>query len=449
MLRLPRWAKDKEAVALSGRPAALARVGSELIEHLRMPLFRNGYALLVNGAATSVLGLLYWALAARLYPVALVGLNSALVAAMLLLAGIAQLSLNNVLVRYIPVAGLKTRRLILYCYVASGLAAVVVGAVFIGGIDFWSPALGFLNQSPVWQVLFGLAIVAWCVFSLQDSVLTGLRQSIWVPVENTIFAVVKIILLVVFAGWIARMGVFLSWTVPVALSLLPVNALIFGRLLSAKSPGPSVGLASAALDRRELLRYVGGNYLGTLSFLAYTNLLPLIVANLAGAEATAYFYLPWTVAGGLQLIATNLSISLTVEAAVNQRNLGRYCQHVLRQSLRLILPLVAVIVLGAPWFLRVFGSNYALQGSALLRWLSLATVPNAVVVLSLALARVQSRSVLVAGMQGAICVLSLGLSVMLLPRLGITGIGVAWFVSQLAVGLFAFSYVLRPTLLER
>src|SRR5205814_7849187 len=97
----------------SGRAPALVRTVDRLTDHLRLPLFRNGYALLFSGAATSGLGLLYWAVAARLYPLATVGLNSALLSAMLLLSCMAQLSLNNVLVRFIPAAGHDTRALIL------------------------------------------------------------------------------------------------------------------------------------------------------------------------------------------------------------------------------------------------------------------------------------------------------------------------------------------------
>ncbi len=39
--------------------------------------------------------------------------------------------------------------------------------------------------------------------------MTGLRQAVWVPVENLIFAVVKIILL--FASSVIEHGVLLSW----------------------------------------------------------------------------------------------------------------------------------------------------------------------------------------------------------------------------------------------
>ena len=63
-----------------------------LVAHTRTPLYRNGYALILSAAATSGLGVVYWMLATRYYPAEVVGLNSAVISAMLFVAGVAQLS---------------------------------------------------------------------------------------------------------------------------------------------------------------------------------------------------------------------------------------------------------------------------------------------------------------------------------------------------------------------
>jgi len=97
-----RWA------AANTRLTALA--GTRVVTHFRIPLYRNGYALLVSSATTSALGLFYWILAARRYSADTVGLGSATLSAMMLLSGISQLGLNSALVRFVPlVAGLPRR----------------------------------------------------------------------------------------------------------------------------------------------------------------------------------------------------------------------------------------------------------------------------------------------------------------------------------------------------
>lgn len=108
--------------------------------HLYWPLYRNGYALVLSSAFTSLLGMVYWVLAAHLYSAEIVGLNSAAISAMMFLAGIAQLNLTSALIRFIPGAGASTRRLVVGAYGLSALVALAVGLIFMGGSGLGLPS---------------------------------------------------------------------------------------------------------------------------------------------------------------------------------------------------------------------------------------------------------------------------------------------------------------------
>ncbi len=391
---------------------------------------------------TSALGLVYWILAARFYPADTVGLGSATLSAMLLLSGIAQLSLNSVLVRFVPLAGRKTARLVGRAYLINiGLSLLAV-SIFLLGLERWAPSLIYLRASAVGQIAFVVATVAWGVFALQDSALTGLRQTMWVPLENTAFAIAKIVLLVVLAISFPAIGIFTSWNIPVLLSLLPINWLIFKRLIPRRPPVPVE--QESLVTRRTISHFISGNYPGSLFFQASTTLLPILVANLAGASANAYFYLPWAIVTALQLIALNMSTSLTVEATLDRGQLGVYSRRVLKQVTRLVMPPVIVVLIGAPLILQIFGSAYAAAGTALLRWLALGVLPNILVALFISIARVQNHPRHIVLVQGLLSGFILGLSYLLLPVLGITGVGIAWLISQTLVAL-----ALLPALLRR
>ncbi|MEA2503229.1 MAG: hypothetical protein QOG36_272, partial [Actinomycetota bacterium] len=105
----PLKAPDKMPMRLPSHrdPVSLALAPlRRLREDWRDPLLRNGYALIINVGATSVLGLLYWVLAARLYSPAEVGVGNAAISLMQLLAGIGgQLTFAAALARFIPRAG--------------------------------------------------------------------------------------------------------------------------------------------------------------------------------------------------------------------------------------------------------------------------------------------------------------------------------------------------------
>ncbi|HEX2980124.1 MAG TPA: hypothetical protein VHO48_07660, partial [Anaerolineaceae bacterium] len=98
---------------------------TNLIDHLRLPLYRNGYSLVFSSLASSALGMLYWILAARLYPAEIVGLNSAVISTAAFLANIAQLNLTNAMNRFLPAAGRNTRRLISVSYLISVVLAIL------------------------------------------------------------------------------------------------------------------------------------------------------------------------------------------------------------------------------------------------------------------------------------------------------------------------------------
>ena len=81
---------------------------------------------------------------------------------------------------------------------------------------------------------------------------------------------------------------------------------------------------------------------------------------------------------------------------------------------------------------------------SLLRWLALGVLPNIFVALFISIARVQNQPGRIVLVQGLLSGLMLGLSYVLLPRIGITGVGVAWLASQTIIAI-----VLLPTLLRR
>jgi O-antigen/teichoic acid export membrane protein len=406
-----------------------------LFSHLSIPLYKNGYSLILSSATSSGLGMLFWALAAHYYPVETIGTSSAIIAAMMFLSGVSQRGVNSALVRFMPLAGRASARLVGVTYlislVVAGAATLVIGRFFY----HLFPILGVLGGGLLPLLLFAGLVMIWSVFTLQDSVLTGLGQAHWVPIENTIVSAVKLVLLVLLATWIPIEGVLSSWLLPVVLSVVPVNLLIFRRLLPAHIKTTANQAEPLAL--RPIVKFVSGNHLASLLMLAYTTLLPVIVASQAGARANAYFYPPWMIATSLQLVAINMTTSLTVEGTRDRPQLRVYGYRVLVRVMQLLVPVIAIILIGAPWILRIFGANYAAEGSELLRWLALSTLPNTIVVLYIALERVQNRVAGIIVVQGALCVLVLTLSYRLLAEYGIAGVGVAVLASQtlVAIGL--------------
>lgn len=430
---------------MSGGETARPTWFSRIRTHTRIPLHKNAYALMGGSVSTAALGLVFWALAARHYPARSVGLQATMVSGTQFLAAVAGLSLNNVLLRFLPVAGVATRRLIGIAYGLSAGTGVVVALVFIIGTSLWSPDLNFLHTDPAWAVVFTVSTALYVIFSIQDFALVGMRRAVWVPVENTIVSVVKILVLVLLAGRFSGAGIFASWNAPTALAVAVVTFFILGRF-SSSHIAVSSSIAST-LSPRRLARYAAGDYLGALMWRGAGSVLPIIVLNRLGPKSSAYFYLPWLIFGGVQFGVLAAVRSLTVEGALDSGQLALHCRRMFLQMLGMLAPLVVILVAGGPTLLHVFGGDYATKGAALLRWLAFATIPAMIVTLASAVARVQERPRLLFALGAAVALPIVVLSYLLVPEVGIVGVGIAALATNGVLAVLLLATLLRPFLL--
>ena len=152
--------------------------------------------------------------------------------------------------------------------------------------------------------------------------------------------------------------------------------------------------------------------------LAYRTIPPLLGPPRIGADRKHVLYPPWLIATSLNLMTTNMSISLVVEGSLNRGGLPLQARQALQQTARLILPIAAVLFVGAPWVLRIFGPNYASEGAGLLRLLAVSLIPSSICVLGFGVARIRDRVGAIIATQVPLAVLVLGLSAILLPSLG-------------------------------
>ncbi len=411
-----------------------------LRSELSNPLFRNAYALMVNGGLTGVLGLGYWLLAARFYEPAQVGRQSAQNQAMMFLGGLT--ALNFILIRFVPEMGKRTRAMALRTYLAGALAAGTLAVGFLFTLPLWGSSFAHL-RGPRTSVFFVIAVVSWSLFTAQDGVLTGLRRATWVLGKNTVFAALKVVLLVALAARLPRDGITVSWVLAALVLLLPVEAFIQRKLIprhveetANDRPIPSTG---------QIGRYFAGDYTGTLFYYALCNLIPVVVAAGLDASTNAFFYMAWVLGATVDVLAVNMAMSLTVEGAFDTVGFGEACRSVLRRMALILVPISIAILLGARIGLSVFGPGYAEYGAPLLRLLAVATLPKALIEVYVGVLRVQRRTRLVAVLQGARFAGVLGLVLTMHQGSAITGPGYAVLAVSTAIAVAVLPALLRAT----
>lgn len=389
-------------------------------------LERRAAALMTGFASSSLIGIVFWAVAARLYAPAEVGRASALISTAVLLATLSQLNLGNVYARFLGSAGDRQRHFIFVGYAAVAGVAVLLGTGYelIG-------ASSVLFDGVVERLLFPLGVAVLAVFAVQDLVLVSIHRASWVPVENVAFGLAKLGLLAIFATALPTGGIELSWVLCTAVAVAVVSAYL---ALRRNTPAPSTAVRFPA--PRELAGAVGAEYVVGMASTAVPLVLPLLVVYRLGVDANAYFSVAWLFGTAMNLLLWSIAAVALVELSGDPAG----ARPLLVRSLRLAL---GVAALGgvAMWFLGpillgFFGPEYQSQGTPVLRTLALAAPSTAIVVVWTTAARARGRMRVVIPVQIGISIAMVSLSAVLLGSYGTTGIGIAYLTVQTVVAAF-------------
>ncbi|MFI6844066.1 lipopolysaccharide biosynthesis protein [Kitasatospora sp. NPDC050467] len=388
-------------------------------------LMHNGHVLAASSIVAAGLGAFFWILATRYYSVEAVGRSYAALSAAMFLATLGSLNLGDALVRFVPAAGRHTRHLVLRCYAISVGFSAAVAVGFLLLVPMVAPNLGFLD-SPVLAVAFVAATAGYAVFVLQDGALTGTRRTGWVLGENAVFAVAKSLLLAGCAALAVGTGILVAWAVAMVVSIALANVVLFRRAVPAHE---AAGDADAEPPQR-VLHWAGADYIGNLFSFASYSAVPLIVLAQLGPEGSAYYSLAFVIASTLFVATFSMGHSLVVEGARDPKRLAEYARRMLRHTGLLLVGAVLVIEIGARRILGVFGPEYAAHGTAVLRLLALCALPIAVTNVVIQVARVRRALPWMIGVRMASATMIVTLVVLLLPRHGLIGVGLAWVISE-------------------
>jgi O-antigen/teichoic acid export membrane protein len=393
--------------------------------------YSNAVYLMITSAVNALVGFAFWLIAARFYSPTDIGLASAAIAGAAMLAMLANLGLGHGLIRFLPHSGKDAGSLINSCFTLGSLTSVVLALIFLGGLGFWSPALLFIKQNPVYLIAFLLFGLASTLSGLTGETFIAERRAGFVLAGGLIFNLLRLPLVILLAAFFHAFGIFASLTIALGVALL-FNVFFF---LPRAQPGYRPFFAVNRKVVNEILHFSFANYLSVLLWAAPGLVLPIMVVNLLGAELNAYFYIAWAVGGVLGVIPGAASTSLFAEGSYEQERLGINIWRSLKMVLLLLVPVVMLVLVFADELLLLFGIAYAENATTLVRILAIGSLPLAINIVYLAIKRVEKKLKVILSLTAFVAIVTLGLTYLLLPHLGINGAGIAWLISQAVIAL--------------
>jgi O-antigen/teichoic acid export membrane protein len=383
---------------------------------------------------TSGVGLIYWAVAAKAYDTATVGSALSEVSTITLVSVLCQMNLTNIFPRFLPQAGSQTRKFVNGGYAISlGLSAIAAA-----GFAYSPYGQKFLVHTSFTRPIFVISVLTFTLFTVQDAVLTGLRHTQWVPLENAGTAVGRVVLLFGFAGFPAGQGLVFAWLVPTLLALVGVQWFLTREAIPAVMHNR---LAPGLPSRREFLGHAAGEYAIGIVANIVPLVLPLIVVAKLGTAANALFYLPWLINSALNLLISNITTSLVVEASTYASR----AQALLRRAARLAFAVAIVGSIGellfAPFLLGFLGKNYGSTGASVSHVLALAVPINVINVLFAGICRIDRKIGYLVISQSATGLGMVGGAWFLAPAMGVHGVAIGYFFAQVVPALVLTPWV--------
>lgn len=393
----------------------------------RNSLYRNSFYLLMSSVLNAASGFVFWVIAARLYSSDQVGIGSALTSALTLLGFIGTLGLGMGIIRFLP--ELKDKRTLLNSSFSVALVvSLAVALIFAAGTPVWSPKLLSLRTDALKMAGFACFVIASSFGTLAISVFIGFRKAHY-AVFYTLVTLADLPLVFIFSHTGSAYGILAAWGISETIAACFVFLYCFPRLLQDYSPVPRIRMGLL----KSMVSFTFVNFIGELLRMLPGMLLPLIVVDILGASENAYFYVSWTMAGVALLVPMMTSLTLLAEGSEAGTRLGTHIRRSLKMNLFILVPVLAVLCIFGDKILLIMGRQYSSAGGKLLWLLAPAAIPAAINMLYVSILRVEKKLGLIMLVTGTVAAITLALSWVLIPRMGLTGVGVGWLSGQAGV----------------
>lgn len=398
----------------------------------------NAAALMLSSVATGGLGLVYWAVAERFFTTAEVGRASAVISTATMLASVACLSLGGAYQRFLPVAGRAATRLVLGGLALTATVAIVLGCGFL----LINPTNERLFTNGTERAVFPLLVMTLAVYALTDPILTGLRLAKSVAVKNIALSVLKIVPIIALAGTGSTLALTGSW----GLLAFGVTAVALVHILRTGVRGRKT-IAPDLPPVRELWAFQGVFFAMTLVLTVTPLVLPLIVVSQLGIEQNAYFNIAWTMCSAVGLLRSGVGSSFIVEASAPGADRKALLQRLLRMLTAVTAVAAAGLAIGGPLVLYVVSPDYYHAAATLVLVMALESVVGTVVMLYFLLAQILRRLRLMLVVQCIIVITTVSSALVLVPWLGLIGVGLATLGAQV-VAIMVIAMPLRRAVID-
>ncbi len=435
-------------------------------------LVRNSLYLMSSTVVTAGLGYVFWVFAAHAFTSQQVGIGSAVISLCSTAALLTYLGSAALLIERLPASERSsewTTVLVRVCLVTAIVTAVVTAAAVPALLTSQDYRLFFRTAPLILVALVGAA--AWTLVNLLGAAFIAARRAGRLLSMQTLISAAKILFVLPLAATgVGAAGLVEAWVASAVLGVGVGAAWLVPRMGLGRQPGlrtrrretvspdfrprlyrrPS-HRRSPALPGADSVRHLLGQHLTSVGGAVTPLLLPVLVVLRLGVTQNAYFYITWMIGAVFFMVSPSVAQAVFAEGVRARSDMSSVVAKALRVILVLLAPAMAVMIIGGKLILGLFGASYAAVGYGLLILLAISALPDAVSNVAVVVCRVTQRLGYSAALNLGILVMTLAGAWILMPPLGIAGVGVAWLGAQTIgaiASLPAYARIRKPAFLN-
>lgn len=398
-------------------------------------MLKNSIYLIMTNLFGLALGFIFWMVATRFYTPSDIGIVSAILSSMMLIAIISSVGLPMAMTLYLPVNIQNANRIINSCLMVGIIVSMIFSMIFILGIDILAPKLGQILGNLYISAIFVMATTMTTVSLFMGGMfIAGRRSSFHMVKENT-FAITKIMILILLSSF-GAIGIFMSWNVGL------VVAIIVGFFLLTKLWKYTPILVIDPIIK-SMARFSIGNYIAGIFYNIPKFIFPILIVNILSTESAGYFFIAMTIAGVFYGIPEAMAGPFLAESSDKEKFWDNVYK-VIKFDMYLLIPGLILLMIFGKFVLNIFNTNYAEHSFNTLIILSWVSIPLSLITTFNMIRNAQKKVVTAIKIDATVAITTIVLSIYLMRIWDIEGIAISYLFANTLVAFIIVLIVKNP-----
>ena len=332
-----------------------------ILQRLKESLYQNAFYLWLVNIFPGVVGVVFWGIASRLYTTEDIGLGSAVLSMVALLAGFAGMGTFTGLIRFLPDAT-EPVNFINALYTLVACTSLLIGVVFLFGIQLWTPELNILSPRILYSVIFVGFLIVTSLRTLVMNTFTARRLSQYSLLLVVVSDAARLALILMFVRQGAK-GIVSAVAFAFFLALIVMLLVFLPRVV----PGYRLRWKWDLMVYKRVVPYSLGSYLSLLTQQSAQTFLPIMILEVLGSQANGYAYIPLMLSFATTSIGFSLADSAFAEGSNKISKSKQIVSHSTMVGVGISIFIALIAFIGAPWIMGLFGKAYAEESTSLFR----------------------------------------------------------------------------------